>query len=306
MEDSMTKKEWLQISQEQQKIYRGILFHNQTFAQGKTVTIRYDLDAPQFALLREKYDLEEIAGKGSDFVRAKRLMHYLAPRLTHSSWYDNHVPCNDLDLLEYSLNNPEQGINCLNKSKILAECCLALGIYARRVSIMPYSPYDFDNHVVTEIYDRSMKKWIMLDPTTDGYFVDAQKRPLSLLEMRAFFANDAFLTFVTASDRLRDLKKSAEKGAYYNAYICKNLFYFMTGTRNGFGPTDSWLVFAPEKFSVKDTNVANARFRCNHLPEEYAHLLGEMEARLERNLAAAEPEKTDISVLQAAPEGDRE
>ena len=151
-----------------------------------------------------------------------------------------------------------------------------------------------------------MKKWIMLDPTTDGYFVDAQKRPLSLLEMRAFFANDAFLTFVTAADRLRDLKKSAEKGAYYNAYICKNLFYFMTGTRNGFGPTDSWLVFAPEKFSVKDTNVANARFRCNHLPEEYAHLLGEMEARLERNLAAAEPEKTDISVLQAAPEGDRE
>ena len=32
---------------------------------------------------------------------------------------------------------------------------------------MPYSPYDFDNHVVVEIYD---KKWIMLDPTTDGIF----------------------------------------------------------------------------------------------------------------------------------------
>ena len=301
----MTRKEWLQISREQQKIYSGILFHNQTFAQGEMVTIRYDLDAPAFSLLREKYDLERIAGKGSDFQRAKRLLHYLAPRLTHSSWYDNHVPCNALDLLEYSLNNPQQGINCLNKSKILAECCLALGIYARRVSMMPYSPYDFDNHVVTEIFDRKMKKWIMLDPSTDGYFVDEQKRPLSLLEMRAAFANDEFVTFVLATDRLRDLKKSAAKNAYYNAYICKNLFYFITARTHTFGPTEDWLYFCPTDFSVKNNKVANARFRCNHLPEEHARLRDEMHARLEQQLATSEPEKTAIAALQAAPEGVR-
>lgn len=299
----MTRKEWLQISREQQKIYSGILFHNQIFAQGEETTITYDFACPQFATLREKYDLEHIAGKGSDFQRAKRLLHYLAPRLKHSSWYDNHVPCNALDLLEYSFNQPEHGINCLNKSKILAECCLAVGIYARRVSIMPYSPYDFDNHVVTEIFDCKLKKWIMLDPTTDGYFVDEEKSPLSLLEMRHKFANDEFVTFVNATDRLRDLKRSAEKNAYFNSYICKNLFYFITGCRNGFGPTDAWLVFAPEQFSVRDTNVANAAFRCNHLPEEHAQLRVEMEARLQRQQAASEPEKTDISVLQAAPDG---
>ena len=84
----------------------------------------------------------------------------------------------------------------MNKSKILVECCLALGIYARRVSIMPFSPYDLDNHVVTEIYDRTLKKWIMLDPTTDGYFVDDASTALSLLEMRNKFANAEFITFV--------------------------------------------------------------------------------------------------------------
>lgn len=299
----MTRKEWLKISQEQQKIYSGILFQNQAFAQDGETPIRYEMDAPEFALLREKYDLEKVAGKGGDFPRAKRLLHYLAPRLAHSSWYDNHVPCNALDLLEYSLNKPEQGINCLNKSKILAECCLALGIYARRVSMMPYSPYDFDNHVVTEIYDRNLRKWIMLDPTTDGYFVDETKTPLSLLEMRHNFANDEFVTFVSATEKLTDLQKSAQKNAYFNCYICKNLFYFMVGNRNGFGPTDSWLCFAPEGFRVKETNVANARYRCSHLPEEYAHLRSEMQARLERNLAAVEPKKTAIAVLQAAPEG---
>ena len=133
----MTKKEWLAISAEQQNIYAGILCQNQTFAQGREATILYELDCPQFQQLRERYGLEKIAGKGSDFARAKRLLHHLAPRLTHSSWYDNHVPCNALDLLQYSYEQPEHGINCLNKSKSLAEWCLALGIYARRVSIMP-------------------------------------------------------------------------------------------------------------------------------------------------------------------------
>lgn len=301
----MTRKEWLQISEEQRKIYSGILFHNQIFAQGEKTAFTYDLTCPQFAVLREKYGLEHIAGKGSDFQRAKRLLHYLAPRLKHSSWYDNHVPCNALDLLEYSLDQPEHGINCLNKSKILAECCLAVGIYARRVSIMPYSPYDFDNHVVAEIYDRKLKKWIMLDPTTDGYFVDDQKQPLSLLEMRSKFANDEFVTFVRSTDKLRDLEKSARKNAYYIAYICKNLFYFMAGQQSGFGPPETWLYFCPEHFSVQRTNVANALFRCNHLPEEYAHLKEQMQERAEKQRTIPEPAKTDISVMLAAPEGEK-
>ena len=236
----MTKKEWIEQNEEKLSIYRGILFHNQTFADGDSdARIQYDLSCTEFAVLREKYGLEKIAGKGSDFTRAKRLLHYLAPRLHHSSWYDNHVPCNALDLLAYSFENPEQGINCLNKSKILAECCLALGIYARRVSIMPFSPYDFDNHVVTEIYDRQLNKWIMLDATTDGYFVDENEVPLSLLEMRDKFANDAFITFVLSTSRLTDLKKLQQKYTYYNAYICKNLFYFSAERENRFGPGSS-------------------------------------------------------------------
>lgn len=302
-EDAMTRKEWIALSRQQQKIYSGILFHHQTFAPGKTRTITYDFSCPQFALLREKYSLEQIAGKGSDFQRAKRLLHNLAPRLKHSSWYDNHVPCNALDLLEYSLDQPEHGINCLNKSKILAECCLALGIFARRVSLMPYSPYDFDNHVVTEVYDRKMEKWIMLDPTTDGYFIDKEKRPLSLLEMRDRFANDEFVSFVRSADKLGDIQKSAQKNADINAYICKNLFYFKTGQCNTFGPSEDWLYFCPEHFSVKQTRIANAMFRCSHLPEEYANLKEQAQAQLENVKNAPEPDKTSVSVLLAAPNG---
>ncbi len=80
---------------------------------------------------------------------------------------------------------------------------MSLGIYARRVKIMPYSPYDFDNHVVVEIYD---KKWIMLDPTTDGIFIDENRTPLSLLEIREKLANDKFVAYVKPKDKLVDLK----------------------------------------------------------------------------------------------------
>ncbi len=75
-------------------VYAGILFHNQEFDGGSEENIIYEFDCPEFTELRDKYGLEKIAGRGSDFARAKRLLHYLAPRLTHSSWYDNHIECN--------------------------------------------------------------------------------------------------------------------------------------------------------------------------------------------------------------------
>lgn len=297
----MTKKEKLEIAEEQLYIYSGILFHNQKFVEGKEETISYDFSCPEFAQLREKYELEKIGGKGGDFVRAKRLLHYLAPRLTHSSWYDNHVPCNALDLLEYSLNNPEQGINCLNKSKILEECCLALGIYARRVSIMPYSPYDFDNHVVTEIFDRKLEKWIMLDPTTDAYFVDENKTPLSLLEMRERFAKDEFVTFVGSTDSLKDLKKLREKYMDGNAYICKNLFYFVVDQECRFGSPEHRLTFCPENYSIKEKEIANSRFRIRNMPEEYADWKAELQEKVKILMDSEEKEVHSISAMERAP-----
>lgn len=113
----MTRKESEKIAQHMLNVYSGILFNNQEFEDGNGENVVYEFDCPEFEELRMQYDLVKIAGRGCDFIRAKRLLHYLAPRLTHSSWYDNHIECNALRLLEYSLNNPEQGINCLNKAK---------------------------------------------------------------------------------------------------------------------------------------------------------------------------------------------
>lgn len=265
----MTKKEMQEIAQQMLDVYSGILFHNQDFETGNEEDVIYEFDCPEFNELRTKYNLVKIAGNGSDFARAKKLLHYLAPRLTHSSWYDNHIECNALRLLEYSLNNPEQGINCLNKSKILVECCMALGIYARRVSIMPFSPYDFDNHVVAEIYDRTLEKWIMLDPTSDGYFIDETKTPLSLLEMRSKFANAEFVTYVSSTSPLKDIEKLRAKYTDANMYICKNLFYFKIEKHSTFGEKYEYLYVVPSHYSIKETKQANCKYRIANIPAEH-------------------------------------
>ena len=297
----MTRNETQEIAQQMLDVYSGILFHNQEFESGNVEEIIYEFDCPEFEELRTKYDLVKIAGKGSDFSRAKRLLHYLAPRLTHSSWYDNHIECNALRLLEYSLDNPEQGINCLNKSKILVECCMALGIFARRVRIMPFSPYDFDNHVVAEIYDRTLEKWIMLDPTTDGYFIDETKTPLSLLEMRSKFANAEFITYVHSTASLKDIHKLRAKRMDTNMYICKNLFYFRVEKYSTFGEKKSYLNFVPLHYSIKRTEQANLKYRIDNLPAEHEAFRKKLEESVLQLEQYQEPQRTDIQSMHKKP-----
>jgi hypothetical protein len=296
----MTKEK--QIARHMLDVYRGILFQNPQFEAGDREKLVYRLDCPEFAQLRSQYDLDAVAGTGSDFERAKNLLHFLAPRLAHSPWYDNHVECNALRLLEYSFDRPEQGINCLNKAKILVECCLALGIYARRVRIMPFSPYDFDNHVVAEIYDRTLEKWIMLDPTTDGYFIDENKQPLSLLEMRHQFANAAFITFVRSTDSLKDIHKLREKHLGTNMYICKNLFYFQVEQYSTFGEKGSFLYFVPLHFPIKQTTQANLTYRMQNLPAQQEALRKTLEARAAKLAKDPEPPRTDLPAMLKKPD----
>lgn len=294
------KKIEKQFLEERKYIYQGILFNNSKFGCDDNSEIKYEFNCPEFIELNEKYDLAYIAKSGSEFQKAKRLVKFFAPKLYHSSWYDNHIECNALKLLEYSFDNKDQGINCLNKSKIIQECCLALKIFARRVSIMPFSPYDFDNHVVVEIFDSKLNKWIMIDPTTNGYFIDADKTPLSLLEIRNKFALDEFVTFVLCNERTSDLEKLKEKHLDINSYICKNLFYFNVEEVNTFGEAD-FLYFVPENYVIKDNIIKNLQYRVDNLPDEYQEFKGAYIDQIKEIEKMKEPRKTNIENMRIAP-----
>ena len=220
-----------------------------------------------------------------------------------------HVDCNALALLDYSLDKPEQGINCLNKAKILEEVCLALGIYARRVRFLPYSPFDFDCHVVTEIYDRSQEKWYMLDPTTNGYLVDEQGTILSLLEARERMADTRFVTYCKATSREKDLQKLYRKNIARTAYYAKNLFRIQVDAVSQFGESGNWLNFPPEHFSIREWSVASAEYRLEMVPayaKGYADFdeavqLPRMREAVERTRNMEEPKAISAAALTEKP-----
>ena len=285
-------------------VYAGILHNNQRFQAGEARQVAYRFDCPEYAQLAQQYDLAARAGQGTDTQRAIRLLRWLAPRLTHCSWFDNRIPCNALSLLEYSLDNPAQGINCVNKAKILAECCLALGIYARRVRLSPYSPYDFDCHVVTEIYDRAEGRWLMLDPTTNGFLVDETRRILSVLEARQRLASGQFVTFLKAGARPASLAAARDKNLETTSYYAKNLFLIQVEDISRFGEGEGWLHLIPEHFSVRENSLENARYRAACLDEGAALGSGFDRARAEetaRRMLQRAQQMREPAAVEAEP-----
>ncbi|MBB2182166.1 hypothetical protein H0486_04665 [Lachnospiraceae bacterium MD1] len=239
-------------------IYRGILINNSTFTSGEAHNLVYDFDCSEYDTILEKYNIKSIAGDGSEFDQAVKLMQHFSPLMRHASNYDGHVPQNSLDLLDYSLEG--NGINCKAKSKILSEIYLALGIYSRRVWLMPYSPEDNECHVVTEIYDNTYKKWILLDNTNNLYFVNKENIPLSALEIREYLTKNADFSVVYCY-------KSKIFESIYDSFICskeymisyyqKNTAYFIVESHNTFDlPEDDMFYYLlPDNFEVEETKA---------------------------------------------------
>ena len=124
-----TYDSYLQSKEEIYIMESGMLLNTMDYAEGEDYELFYDFENAEYPKLLEQYGILETAGEGSEFQKAMRLMDEYAPRLTHKSNFGGNVEFKALPLLEYSLDNPSQGINCRLKSQILNEMCLALGIY---------------------------------------------------------------------------------------------------------------------------------------------------------------------------------
>lgn len=250
--DWLFQTSYLQSTEQIYIMEAGILHNEQAFRDGEDYVIKYDFDNAEYPELLKKYGIEKTAGDGTEFEKALALMDAYASRLHHASNYDNHIDMNAIALLEYSLDNKSQGINCRSKSQILNEMCLALGIYSRKVWINPNSIYDDECYVVNEIWDAKLNKWIMLDITNNFYWVDEKGIPLSVLEIRNHIANQEFCTPVAPDDNLNNLEKSLERNYENFLYIAKNMVYTSYCIEYTVGETDESYFLIPEVFTPND------------------------------------------------------
>lgn len=289
----MNRKEFAELQQQFYDVYCGILFGSRVWQKGGEAATVCRFDCPEFAELRSRYSLERIAGGGGDFRRALRLCRYFAPRLRHESMYDNHVPCNALALLDYCFEKREKGINCVNKAKILAECCLALGIPARRVWMYPASPYDMDNHVITEVYDRKRGGWLALDPTTGAYFIGEEGEPLSLLAVRRRMAMRERVTAVLPRQSAKDISALAVRNIANgtNPYYAKNMAFFVVELESAFGAGGKVAYLVPCGVDVTARELQNIRYRMQWAEKEG---LAEYLAQMKEWYARAEKETPQL------------
>ncbi len=299
----MNKKETKEVYQNFYDAYRGILFTSRGFADGETKIIKYEFDSPELKQLESNYELKQKAGKGGDFQKAQKLVKWLTPLLAHDSMFSlkNHgVQFNAPALLEYALAG--NGLNCVGKSKILQECCLALKIFARTVVLYPASPYDSDNHVVTEIYDRKINKWIMLDVTAGGSFYDDKKTPLSCMEIRELLAVGKRVYFANAGKNPANADALYERHFYCNMYFAKNLFRFEVDEFSGFGVKagERWII-APAGYDVAEAEKLKYEYMIDTMQRQNAaEYIPALEKRLEQ-LKTAEYKTVSPLTLTRAP-----
>ena len=151
--------------------------------------IFHDITNKKFKQLKRKYPIEEIAGKGSDFDRSKNIMRWLHENVMHNGNNPDIeiIKMDPLILLNYSFaKGYMKGLVCRHQAVLFTECCLGIGLIARTLHCLPFSPYDFETHVVSMIYLRELKKWVLFDTTNNAYFINAKGIPLSPIEARYY------------------------------------------------------------------------------------------------------------------------
>lgn len=242
--------------QNKEEVYNmecGIIKNCEKFRITENTMITYKFNEDNYSVLREKYDIEKIAGDGTEFEKALNLMNTFSQRLAHnSSFTEYNKEMNAVELLDYALDKPQNGIFCRAKAQIFNEIFLALNIYSRKLWINPLSVYDSECHVVNEIWDNVYNKWIMLDTTNNLYWVDENGLPLSALEVREKFAKQDFVTPIKPGDNLSDLNKLHDKYESFILYTAKNMVWFRYFMEYGEGEADVIYALLPENMEPWD------------------------------------------------------
>lgn len=245
-------------------VYTGMLkmmdeFHDMDLE----LVFKYSYDDDASKKLKDKYHIEKISGDRNTLSKSINLLRWLSGHTYHVGDYDGHIANNALNLLEYSYDNGLKcGINCRSLSITLSECCLAVGLKARAVYLMPFSPYDHDNHVVCEVFVPENNKWIMLDPTYNGYITDEDGGIYGVLELRHALANRTKLKFNPEFNYNGDYNIDFKD---MEAYYAKDLFYLKCKEIHTYDSEqldgNRTIVFAPVGYDVKKSMLLNNEYR---------------------------------------------
>ncbi|MGN7312719.1 transglutaminase domain-containing protein [Alkalicoccobacillus gibsonii] len=177
-----------------------------------------DTDHTQLKELKDRYELEEIAGGGSETDQVLNLTNWVNKRLTHGSM-SHHEINHSLHILELA-EQESLSANCYVIATVLNEVLLSMGFKTKRVQCMPYDAHDLDSHVVNLVYLSEQKRWIYVDASWDKFVTDESGHILDLKSFRERLAKNKTV-LVNGQDTETD------ESTFYITYMSKNLFWFL-------------------------------------------------------------------------------
>jgi len=255
-------------------LFAGLLKMNDVLQKVKELeNTKYVIDNEIINKLIGKYKIDEIAGSGLETEKAIRLLNWLSKNTFHNGGMMGNYQGDfeALSLLERSFQtDQEHGLNCVFLSFVLSSLYLSLGMKAFPIWMMPYSPYDSDNHVVVNVYVSDQKKWIMVDPSFGAYFTNEDSVILNTLELREELSlqkkpklNPEFSYNNTPNEEIKGMIE------YYYSYMAKNSYSFIVNKeivmKNMYDTNSRYIV--PRYYNPKKRELENLEFRVREYGE---------------------------------------
>ena len=180
-------------------------------------------DNPNLVALRKGFNLDSIAGQGSDVLQILNLMHWIHDLVPHDGMNGNPEVKNAMSMINVCKKD-NRGLNCRGLALVLNECYLSIGIKSRVVTCLPKDSLKIDNdcHVINSVYSESLKKWLWIDPTFDAYVMNEKGELLSIEEVREYLIGDKHL--ILNPDANWNNQQTQTKENYLENYMAKNLY----------------------------------------------------------------------------------
>jgi hypothetical protein len=115
------------------------------------------------ARLRITYDLDNVAGNGTEIDQVIKLMQWVHNLVPHDGNSLNPSPQNAFNIIEVCRRD-KRGVNCRMLATLLNEVYLAMGFKSRMVTCLPADINDADCHVTNLVFSKTLNKWIYMDP----------------------------------------------------------------------------------------------------------------------------------------------
>ena len=205
-----------------QKLKDAKGYHRGTLPEGMKFSYMSP-NHPDLVRLREKFNLDSVAGAGNEISKIKNLLHWVHNIVPHDGGSFNPEVKNTIAMVELC-QKEKRGVNCRMLAQMLTEVYLAMGFKARFVTCMPRD-YVSDCHVITTVYSNTLNKWLWVDPTHEAYVMDENGVMLSIAEVRERLRNDQPLQL--NEDANWNNRQKTNKEYYLDHYMAKNLYYLI-------------------------------------------------------------------------------